>query len=209
MPPARVQLARYATKVDARASWLAMFLHVRDDISSLHVERLLWKEVSGAMLEASPDAPDLWLAHYARLYLAAQAMTLRRLVRAKTGEASFCKLLEQVERAADLVAHCGMQDPVTEAKKARALLNDLSRPVIDWATATIAHRNMDPPHSPTWTRLDQAIDGVSALYVEWTRFVTGMEHDLDVVLPPNWPVAFARPLYRLTAEGWRRGVPAV
>ena len=86
------------------AEWRVILDRVRLDLQRVHLNRLLWQRVNAAMQQQAPaTAPATWMNHYAQIYAQAQAMAIRRLVRASGAALSLGQLLDRLMQRPDVV----------------------------------------------------------------------------------------------------------
>lgn len=85
------------------ARWSGWLKTVHREIVELHHHRHIWSELRDAIVANDPAGDGTFLAHHADLYVAHQAMTLRRLLDGRTDSISFRRLLKELQRQPEVM----------------------------------------------------------------------------------------------------------
>jgi hypothetical protein len=174
--------------------WKDHVVRLQRDLYGVHAERVMFKELVDAIQERAGETPGTWRNHYARLYLAAQSMALRRICMGKPKDITLPALIGEMIRYPEVLD--------LDTGELRADVRGLKREVekiILWATKTIAHIPIVPiaaeSVSFTFDDLDHAILFVSAVFDRYCLSITGFHLSLNAMaVAGGWQQTFTRAL---------------
>jgi len=168
-----------------RANWEREARGLLEDLALIHLHRLLWSEVYKTLEPRAAKTDSTWLMHYTRLYLDSQSMAIRRLVQAKRSDPhrSINTLLQDLASRPDIIG-----SEVRSIRQDRDELNRVVTAVVSWANETLAHIHQQPTaRMPSLDRLDEAIDKVANIFVDYAGRVTRTHFLISDPLPsPRW-----------------------
>jgi hypothetical protein len=206
------------------AEWRVILDRVRLDLQRVHLNRLLWQRVNAAMQQQAPaTAPATWMNHYAQIYAQAQAMAIRRLVRASGAALSLGQLLDRLMQRPDVVtpervrpetelvtglmlveerrwvngwcSEDGHLDP-DRPKADRHQLYDETEAVVEWVNTRVAHIDPAVPDQRlSFEKVHVTIDHVSEIFKSYAVLLAGSHFVLLPVIQDDWEIAFANPLF--------------
>jgi len=85
---------------DQLERWRIELAYLEQDMSAIHMHKALWRTTVDAIAEkVDASTPRVWPNHYTMLYVATQAMAVRRLMRSSKDPISWSRLLAEVDKA--------------------------------------------------------------------------------------------------------------
>jgi hypothetical protein len=89
-----------AEEADLLKKWLIWVTDIQTALLYVHHDRELWESLNDAITQEASDTPTIWRSHYLRLYVATQAMAIRRIIRSAPGKDSITlgRLLEDIKK---------------------------------------------------------------------------------------------------------------
>jgi hypothetical protein len=161
----------------SRAKWERWLDKLRIDVLTLHLYRRFWRDVVQAA-EAANVPPSYFFTFFTQVYLTNQAITIRRVCKARHGQPSFRNLLNEIRHHPTLTKNSTDTNEVA-VDIARLDSVSLGR-VRKYADEQVAHKADAPPTDvPTIRDLHDAIDEVGALLRRYMVLVSDEDQWLE------------------------------
>jgi hypothetical protein len=85
---------------DQLEKWRIELAFLGQDMSAIHTHKALWRTTVDAIAkDVDAATPRVWPNHYTMLYVATQAMAVRRLMRGSKDQICWSQLLDEVDNA--------------------------------------------------------------------------------------------------------------
>ena len=201
--------------VDHLDQWTAQLRQIEQGLTTIHAERIMFRALTAAIQERGGDTPETWRNHYARMYIAAQGMAVRRLVRGKRSDVSLGGLLKDLTDNASsvtaerlrargavpehFVEEWGNGASVLDSEIPRQDRDEIFREVsatLTWADLTIAHIPIGGEPVPfTFGELEHAIQRTTGIFLKYHQLLRGTRTVDFSRLHPSWVSTFDRPLF--------------
>jgi hypothetical protein len=161
----------------SRAKWERWLDKLRTDVLTLHLYRKFWRDVVGAA-EAANVPPSYFFTFFTQVYATSQAITIRRICKARGSQYSFRNLLTEIRHHPNLTKNkTDPKDVVADIQSLDA--GSLGR-VRKYADEQIAHKHDAPPTDvPTIENVHEAIDQVGALLRKYMVLVLDEDQWLE------------------------------
>ena len=212
------------------AKWEEWFDTTSHIVYAMYHDRELFQELRDAIVGIGPNEPAPWLHHYARLYLAKQAMAARRVMDRTDGAVSFWWVLHGIEtspqvlnRERFLAANPNRADWAVEER--RAEFEGLRSPGGDWidpkiieyfrltmeadverlvvyATKTVAHTDPKGAPSLTWAEVSEIIDHIGRGFQSFGAMFHATHYEVLPYTEGDWKAPFRRNLFEPYKQ-WR------
>ena len=161
----------------SHAKWERWLDKLRHDVLVLHLYRKFWRDVVGAA-EAANVPPSYFFTFFTEVYATSQAITIRRICKARHGQYSFRNLLTEIRHHPELTKN--RTDPSDVVADIQSLDAGILGRVRKYADEQIAHKEEVPPKDvPTIEEVHQAIDQVGALLHKYMVLVLDEDQWLE------------------------------